>query len=557
MDSDTSSDDERECYPRPKNAFDLLMAPPSKKAKADKVDPIMIAVIYIRWLKWIDPSEPLYMCPYVGQAVRAGLTAELVAVARWKEENRDAMRESKRVGLLHALKVHGPEAFNDQVVEWKQGPRSEVQKWANEREIALIAEHGGPLRDPSVRCKQTLNLDHGGKFGMHFDAMDALRTIAWLTFQDEMDEYVDCYGTALVPRFHVMSSGCKLGRQLNNVRQGMLWRGHPDETKRVEWLESLPGWVWNVRESDEWVEGCSERTMATWANLTGEARADWCHNISEAQKKAQSRPEVKAKHSKCATAQRANETPEQRAEHNRKISETRSTPEAKAAQSERSKAMWANATHEKHAELCQKFSEAHNRPEVKTATSKRKKKEWANMDDATRAEVCRKMSESHSTPEAKTATSERKKKEWANMDDATRAEKLRKMSEGRDIATAVRRAAAMASLSESDRKKKQAKYDRSDRSVAKQRGKANALLKLAAYAEKGYQWCYRNLTQATKDGVVFSQDEHGVWNARACGDQGSSAGAGSSAEHARTVAVLEEAAEAPEEPDTGLEVAAV
>ena len=89
------------------NAFSVLMAPPSKKAKVEVVDPIVIAVIYIRRLKWIDPSEPLFGCPYVGQAVRAHPTAEEVAVVRWKEENGQAVREEKAIGLIHCLDVHG------------------------------------------------------------------------------------------------------------------------------------------------------------------------------------------------------------------------------------------------------------------------------------------------------------------------------------------------------------------------------------------------------------------------------------------------------------------
>ena len=72
---DSGSSDEEETVTPTTSAFDVLMQPPSKKAKVDEEEPIAIAVVYIRWLKWIDPSEPLYMCPYGGQAVRAGDTA--------------------------------------------------------------------------------------------------------------------------------------------------------------------------------------------------------------------------------------------------------------------------------------------------------------------------------------------------------------------------------------------------------------------------------------------------------------------------------------------------
>ena len=338
---DSSSDDED----APRNAFDVLMAPPSKKAKTNGSEPIMIAVVYIRWLKWIDPSEPLYGCPYIGQAVRAHSTAELVAKERWMEENRDATARRKRVGLYHAIKAHGPEAFADNIVEWKQGPRSEVQAWADEREVALIAEHGGPLRDPSMRCTQTLNLDHGGKFGMNFEARDALRTVAWLTFQDELEEYVECHGTALVPRLYVNPvSGYKLGGQLHNVRQGGLWNGHPDEAERIEWLEALPKWAWDAKKTEEYREAISERGKAQWANAD-ETRVEWCRKLSE----AQNRPEVKAAHSESAKKQFESQEARKELSERSKAQAAREAAEGKPSLGERGKATTtASWTKEQH-----------------------------------------------------------------------------------------------------------------------------------------------------------------------------------------------------------------
>lgn len=81
----------------------------------------------------------------------------------------------------------------------------------------------------------------------------------------------------------------------------------------------------------------------------------------------------------------------------------------------------------------------------------------------------------------------------------------------------------------SEAKKK--KFAISDADEALRRGKANALLQLAAYADKGYQWCRRNYSKSQKDGVVFFQDAEGMWCAR-MGSQGG----GSSADHARTEA---------------------
>jgi hypothetical protein len=65
---------------------------------------------------------------------------------------------------------------------------------------------------------------------------------------------------------------------------------------------------------------------------------------------------------------------------------------------------------------------------------------------------------------------------------------------------------------------------------ANRKGKANALLKLSQYADKDYQWAYRNLPQAKKDGVVFFQDVDSVW----CACMGNNQGVGSSTEQAHT-----------------------
>jgi hypothetical protein len=81
--------------------------------------------------------------------------------------------------------------------------------------------------------------------------------------------------------------------------------------------------------------------------------------------------------------------------------------------------------------------------------------------------------------------------------------------------TATKRAAVLADLSEPERQKKQAEYDKSDRNIAKRCAKANALRQLPSYADKTYTWCSDNLAKAKDAGVVFSQDpSSGVWSAR-------------------------------------------
>jgi hypothetical protein len=470
-----SSDEEDGCEATTKpNAFEVLMQPPSKKAKVvDKVDPIVIAVIYIRWLKWIDPSEPLYGCPYVGQSMRIGNLKEEVAAKRWGQENSSAKSLNKRVGLMHELKVHGPEAFHNEIVDWKKGPRSEMHAWLNEREFALISEHGGKLRDPSVRCKQTLNLTKGGRGHCSFEAIDASRTVAWLHFQDEMQEYVECHDTSLVSNSYVNPvSGYKLGARLSGVRQGELWKGHPEEIARKEWLESLPHWAWNAMKTEEHRDKRSECAKAQWANADEEKRAEWIRRLSEAH----------------------------------------STPEYTAAASERAKKQ--SESQEARKEL----SERGKAQAVREAAEG--KMPLAERGNATRTENWTK--EQHEAATIKLV---------ATMANYT-PKKRDAISAKKTATAAAKRADVLAALPESKRPKKQAEFDLNDRKEAARKAKANALLLLPLYTNKDYQWCYRNLSQAQNDGVVFSQDSKGVWCARMRKQGGQCVG--SSAERART-----------------------
>jgi hypothetical protein len=304
-------------------------------------------------------------------------------------------------------------AFDNQIVDWKEGPRSEVQKWANELEISLIAEHGGPLRDPSVRCKQTLNLTKGGKGHRGFEAIDASRTVAWLHFQDELGQYAECYETSLVPQPYINDvSGYQLGRNLSMVRQGQYWKGHPDETSRIKWLESLPDWAWNARDTDEYRQKASVRAKKQFESQ--EARDE----LSDRAKKQFASQEARDELSDRAKKQFASQ-------------------ESRNALSERAKTQWANADEDTRAEWCRKNSEAHNRPCVKAAASERAKAQWSNADEATRAEWSRKQSESKSTTEYKVAASERAKKQFKSQEarDALseRAKKQFESKQARDV----------------------------------------------------------------------------------------------------------------------------
>jgi len=218
---------------------------PKTTADEQKSDPQTpyTAVVYEFELIHVADDEPLKGIKYFGQAVRVG-TVESVANARWQEETSQSKRENKSIGLLAALSKFGRSAFRTGVLLSNVGPRSIVQKWADQQEQHFIAVNGGPLKCMDERLHQTLNLDHGGKYGLSFECMDALRTVSWRTFSSELKLFVECSQTAYVPYSFVSGSGYKLGARVSGVKGGELWKGHPDEEQRVAWLNSLPGWNW-------------------------------------------------------------------------------------------------------------------------------------------------------------------------------------------------------------------------------------------------------------------------------------------------------------------------
>jgi hypothetical protein len=81
----------------------------------------------------------------------------------------------------------------------------------------------------------------------------------YTAFKTSMDAYVEAQGSALVPRNFVDADGCRLGEKLHNFRQGRLWKDTPWEDEAKAWVEALPRWHWNARQSDEWHSGISQR----------------------------------------------------------------------------------------------------------------------------------------------------------------------------------------------------------------------------------------------------------------------------------------------------------
>ena len=131
--------------------------------------------------------------------------------------------------------------------------------------------------------------------------IDARRRRALAKFKAAMEAYAEKHGSALVPVKYVDEDGYRLGRQLNNFRNGRMRKGMPDEADIVSWAEALPKWHWDARESDEYREEKSQLFKGIWKNATEE---QYVKRIAK-QKATSATDESKAKRSKSGTNRHA------------------------------------------------------------------------------------------------------------------------------------------------------------------------------------------------------------------------------------------------------------
>ena len=258
-----------------------------------KAEEEYIGVVYRRHLVRVDDDCPLVGCSYYGQAVRSpDMYADHVAVAkkRWAEENGRATRESHELGLLAVLDTFGASVFEDSIVDFKKGPRSEVQAWADALERQLIEENGGVLRNMDEKLTQTLNVLKGGKGTTWWGSHLAFRNKKLTQFKAEMESFVKeerpsilkpgtKEQTSRVPSSYVNpKNGYRLGQQLSSFRQGQLWMGHPDKAETRKWAGSLPKWIWKIDRStdEEWKANrkatYAKKRESALSKLTGEDR---------------------------------------------------------------------------------------------------------------------------------------------------------------------------------------------------------------------------------------------------------------------------------------------
>ena len=457
-------------------------------------DDWVIGLVYSRTLARVVESHPLFGSHYLGQSVRSvaryGTNPQKVAEKRWREEDVEARRVPKRLGLLAVIREHGADALENAVIDFRLGYRHDVQAWADEQEKGMIAAYGGPLRDMHARLPQTLNLTDGGKGDVECKGQIALNNLAWRDFQLALTEFVNEHGTAYVPNNTILPSGYRLGTQVCMVRRDGLWKGWPDEKKRKSWLESLPGWTWNAAQSDEKKAALSEKTKQQFA--TQDAR----DAASEKTKQ-----QFATQEARDAASQR---TKQQFA-----------TQEARDAVSERTKRQFANETDEQRAERIRRQTEGQRRPEVRAVMSEKAKQRFAKQE--ARDAVSEKTKQQWASKEARDAASQRTKQQFATQEARDAASQRSKQQfatqEARDRAATIKletsrykQEVELSKLSEEERAKKLVVIEQARKDHLERKRRLDALRLLPGHENAKFADIPRILgTQESRDRNAESQ----------------------------------------------------
>ncbi|MGB1944831.1 MAG: hypothetical protein ACPHM0_04005, partial [Flavobacteriales bacterium] len=101
---------------------------------------------------------------------------------------------------------------------------------------------------------------------------------SWEVFKRELLDHVKEFGTAYVRQSYVSASGYPLGKTVSRVRRGG-FLDNGDAEERREWLNTLPGWVWDATNS---IEG---RRLA--GSATSKRRHDPVHEGPRQEKAAE------------------------------------------------------------------------------------------------------------------------------------------------------------------------------------------------------------------------------------------------------------------------------
>ena len=221
---------------------------PRDEAIEEHVETI-IAKIY-KWI-FVPPdymNHPLSGIPYIGQTIQS-------LKDRTTQHKRDARKDVKegKVCGLHALYVEHPDSWKIEIVEERTftGPqlnaKTAASEWMDDREKALIKEHGGKLKDMDRKLTQTLNLTDGGQRGdprKHWQSIEAKTRKRWQEIKPLLDAFFKEHGHVNVPLFSSQKHK-KLGTAVHHIRSRKSYVTTCPEIKT--YLEQR-NFIWNVQE---------------------------------------------------------------------------------------------------------------------------------------------------------------------------------------------------------------------------------------------------------------------------------------------------------------------
>jgi len=206
-------------------------------------------IINAKIYKWTfvppdDMDHPLSGICYIGQTIQS-------LKDRTQKHKNDARRDGKDLGL-HALYVEHPDFWTIEIVDQQTftGPqldaRAEASEWMDDREKALIKEHGGKLKDMGRKLKQTLNLTDGGQGGdpkKYWQSIEAKTRKHWQELKPLFDAFYEEHGHVNVSQADKKNK--KLGTVVNNIR----WRKYyVTVCREIKTYLDEKNFIWNVRE---------------------------------------------------------------------------------------------------------------------------------------------------------------------------------------------------------------------------------------------------------------------------------------------------------------------
>ena len=210
------------------------------------------AIIYEVKLVGVCQENVLYNISYFGQSLpkyKNFDTPEEVLKNRILQHCSLAHREDKELGFMNVLRIYEPDAFEWKIVESKYHEYEEAQKCADNREKYYIEQNGGIMRDMDKKLNQTFNLQSGGRGDPKkiFESLEARSNKKWHKFKIHLQEFFEKEGNINILSSYICDDKYKLGQTMVSVRGGNMINFINSE-ERKEFLDTFPGWTWNIIE---------------------------------------------------------------------------------------------------------------------------------------------------------------------------------------------------------------------------------------------------------------------------------------------------------------------